>query len=206
MDLKRWQKERLQGPRIFLLEWTAKSPAVAVTGCRNQKQSAIALHNPGSGPHGGGGNHPNRVHFPFLVKWVGRRPPTLAGDKQRDTAPQLGNKQTVLRENGALRRAVSRVHLVASWRRECSQITAPSECVDGQMEVQRVGSPKMSGKCGEIGPEIQDRKTPAALLQGDVAQQKDACAPPRPEPKPKSPECEIPTKKRKTRRGKSKRR
>ncbi|KAJ3636897.1 hypothetical protein MTP99_000399 [Tenebrio molitor] len=74
------------------------------------------------------------------------------------------------------------------------------------MEVQRVGSPKMSGKCGEIGPEIQDRKTPAALLQGDVAQQKDACAPPRPEPKPKSPECEIPTKKRKTRRGKSKRR
>jgi hypothetical protein len=105
MDLKRWQKERFQGPRIFLLEWTAKSPAVAVTGCRNQKQSAIALHNPGSGPHGGGGNHPDRVHFPFLVKWVGRRPPTLAGDKQRDTAPQLGNKQTVLRENGALRRA-----------------------------------------------------------------------------------------------------
>ncbi|XP_044264567.1 protein HEXIM1 [Tribolium madens] len=64
----------------------------------------------------------------------------------------------------------------------------------------------MSEKCEKNGPENPDGKTPATLPQGDVVQQKDACAPARNEPKPKSPECDIPTKKRKTRRGKSKRR
>lgn len=64
----------------------------------------------------------------------------------------------------------------------------------------------MSEKREEIEPGKPEQKSPSTLPQGDVVQQEDAYAPSKNDYKPKSPDCQIPTKKRKTRRGKSKRR
>ncbi|RZC42931.1 HEXIM [Asbolus verrucosus] len=64
----------------------------------------------------------------------------------------------------------------------------------------------MSEERAGLGAKSPGGRTPGTLPQDDVVQQKDACAPARNEHKPKAADCDIPTKKRKTRRGKSKRR